>query len=268
MLLDAATKSLELLLAGAVTTNQLPVVAFYIDHTSTAATPGESDTQSNGATAVAIVAAPAASTQRQVKSISIFNADTVAATVTVRLNNNSTYRSIVKQILQPDQTLLYLQETGWSVVQGGNGILQVVSTFTGEVATGTTAMPGDDTIPQNTEGDQFLSLAITPKISTSKLWIHVVAALMNNSGASAQGLALFQDTTANALAVTWYLAYANSYFTQILNHIMTSGTTSATTFKVRSGNHGGGTTTFNGYAGTRFYGGKMASGIIITEMTA
>jgi hypothetical protein len=267
MLLDATTKSLEMLLAAAVTTNQLPVVAFYVDHTTTAATPGEADTQSNSTTAVSIVAAPAASTQRQIKSISIFNADTVAATVTVRLNNNSTYRNIVKLTLQPDQTLLYLPETGWTVVQGGNGILQIVSTFTGEVAAGTTIMPADDTIPQITEGDQYMSLAITPKSSFSKLRIDVIAALMSDGG-SAQGLALFQDTTANALAAIWLLLGVDSYVAMSLLHVMTSGTTSSTTFKVRSGNNLAGTTTFNGFAGARYLGGKMASGIIITEIAA
>jgi hypothetical protein len=267
MLLDATTKSLEMLLAAAVTTNQLPVVAFYVDHTTTAATPGEADTQSNSTTAVSIVAAPGASTQRQIKSISIFNADTVAATVTVRLNNNSTYRNIVKLTLQPDQTLLYLPETGWTVVQGGNGILQVVYTITGAVATGTTIMPGDDSIPQITEGDEFMTLAITPKIATSILLIDVAASI-SRSAPNAQALALFQDTTANALAVVWELYYANAYFTMQLKHAMVSGTTSSTTFRVRSGNNGAGTTTFNGDGGSRYYGGKFASHIIITEIAA
>jgi hypothetical protein len=44
----------------------------------------------------------------------------------------------------------------------GNRLLQVVNTTTGAVATGTTVMPFDDTIPQSGEGDQYMSLAITP----------------------------------------------------------------------------------------------------------
>jgi hypothetical protein len=50
-------------------------------------------------------------------------------------------------------------------------IAQELVSETGAVATGTTQIPIDDTIPQNTEGDQYLSLAITPTnaLSTFKV---------------------------------------------------------------------------------------------------
>src|SRR5258708_5751039 len=45
----------------------------------------------------------------------------------------------------------------------GQMVAQVVNTETGAVATGTTTLPGAvDTIPTNTQGDQYMSLAITP----------------------------------------------------------------------------------------------------------
>jgi hypothetical protein len=47
---------------------------------------------------------------------------------------------------------------------------------------------------------------------------------------------------------------------------MTAGTIIATTFKVRVGCSGAGTTTFNGVAGGRIFGGVMASSITITEV--
>ena len=47
---------------------------------------------------------------------------------------------------------------------------------------------------------------------------------------------------------------------------MVAGTTSATTFKIRLGTASAGTTTFNGVAGARFFGGIMNSGISITEI--
>lgn len=49
---------------------------------------------------------------------------------------------------------------------------------------------------------------------------------------------------------------------------MTAGTTSATTFKVRIGSCNAGTTTFNGTASGRIFGGVMGSYIKITEMQA
>lgn len=50
-------------------------------------------------------------------------------------------------------------------------ILQQVHAVTSAVATGTTAMVADDTIPQNTEGNEAITLAITPTSASSKLLI-------------------------------------------------------------------------------------------------
>ena len=51
-----------------------------------------------------------------------------------------------------------------------------------------------------------------------------------------------------------------------LTHVMTSGTTSETTFKVRCGATAG-TTYFNSRSGGREYGGVLTSSIVITEYT-
>lgn len=145
-------------------------------------------------------------------------------------------------------------------------IQQVVKTVTGAVATGTTTIPSDDTIPQNTEGDEYMTRSITPKSATSTLRIDVVWNGTNSAGAG-QVVALFQDTTANALAVASQApSVAGAPITIPLTYFMTSGTTSSTTFKVRSGPTSAGTTTFNGTAGGRLYSGTLASSITITEI--
>lgn len=145
-----------------------------------------------------------------------------------------------------------------------NPVVQIVNTNSGAVATGTTAMPYDDTIPQITEGDQYMTLAITPKSTTNKLLIEVVIHLSSNvvfNGTTA----LFQDATANALAVG-YQYLGNGVMIEIrFSHYMAAGTTSSTTFRVRAGNSAAGTTTFNGVGGSRYFGGKMESSITITE---
>lgn len=147
-------------------------------------------------------------------------------------------------------------------------VLQQVRTQTGAVASGSTAIPVDDTIPQSTEGDQYMTLAITPKSATSKLVIQVVFNGAVSTGGSII-LALFQDSTANALAVgTSVQEPVNSAPMQaVLTHTMTSGTTSATTFKVRAA-PGAGTLTFNGASGSRLFGGVYISSILITEYAA
>ena len=144
-------------------------------------------------------------------------------------------------------------------------VVQVVNTITGAKATGTTVLPNDDTIPQNTEGDEYMTLAITPVSATNKLKIEVVCILANGAGGYLVA-ALFQDTTANALAVAPMYAYADELKTITFTHYMAAGTTSATTFKVRAGGNNAATTTFNGFGTNRKFGGVLASSITITEI--
>ena len=124
LILDATTKSLEVKLAGAVSANELPVTAHYTDITTTLYTPGSNDTQTNGATAATIVAAPGASTQRHVESISVYNADTAAATVTIQLNNNSTLRIITKVTLQAGEQLFYEDGMGWQIIDANGAVIR------------------------------------------------------------------------------------------------------------------------------------------------
>lgn len=80
-------------------------------------------------------------------------------------------------------------------------------------------------------------------------------------------VALFQDSTANALAAVraGQTSTAGRGITATFRHYMVAGTTSATTFKVRIGADSAATITFNGSGGSQIYGGVMASSIAITE---
>lgn len=162
-------------------------------------------------------------------------------------------------------TTTFLRGDGTYAVPSSNTIIQVVHTQTGAVATGTTTIPDDDTIPQNTEGTEFMTLAITPTSATNKLLIEVVF-IYTHTVQAATTCALFQDSTANALAASQRNANAGYTGEIVFRHEMTSGTTSATTFKVRAGSSAAGTLTFNGSSGTRKMGGVMASSIRITEV--
>jgi hypothetical protein len=146
-------------------------------------------------------------------------------------------------------------------------IVQTVVFQTGAVATGTTLIPLDDTIPQITEGDQYMSVSITPTSALSTLEIEVVANMSTSNGGGAQmGCALFQDSTANALkAVAQYMPNAD-LFPINFSHSMVAGSTSPTTFRVRCGTNLAGTTTFNGISAGRIFGGVMASFIRVREI--
>jgi hypothetical protein len=160
--------------------------------------------------------------------------------------------------------------TGIGAVLGSANFLtgvpvQTVASSTTAVATGTTILPYDDTIPQNTEGDQYMTQAITPKSATNRLSIEAVIHI-GNSASDHLSAALFQDSTANALAVASQYQLTNQGITNIkLTHDMVSGTTSSTTFKIRAGNALAGTTTVNGLGGARRFGGVFSSSMKITE---
>jgi hypothetical protein len=149
----------------------------------------------------------------------------------------------------------------------GGKILQVVNTTNNAVATGATTLLHDDSIPQISEGTEYMTLAITPAHADNKLVIHVVFCHACSLD-SAITMALFQDSTAGALAAVHNWEAGNIHSQLLLTHYMTAGTTSATTFKLRAGCESGGTVTFNGIGAGRRMGGVSSSGITIFEISA
>jgi len=148
-------------------------------------------------------------------------------------------------------------------------VVQVVHMQDGAVATGSTIMANNDNITTNTEGDEYMTLAITPTSATNKLLITAKAFFSNTrSSGNTMSMALFQDSTTNALAWSWTTTEtaASNRRMAVIDHYMTSGTASSTTFKIRIGCDGAGTTTFNGANSTRAGAGIMASSITIMEI--
>lgn len=115
IILDTTTRKLQALADASATTTESPIVVSYDDITTTAFTPGASQTITTGSTAVDIVAAPAASTQRAVKFISVYNADTAAHTYTFRYNDNGTTRILFAPLLAVGQSATYCNGQ-WSVL--------------------------------------------------------------------------------------------------------------------------------------------------------
>ena len=185
---------------------------------------------------------------------------TGTGTVTLLAPVTNTNRTITL----PDATGTVLTNATTTGFPAGS-VLQVVNTQTGAVATGTTAIPIDNSVPQNTEGTEFMTLAITPSNVSNKLFIQVVMQLSTNADANI-AMALFQDSTANALAAQVFRQDISTGFTVLcMNHYMTAGTTSSTTFKMRGG-AGSGTYTFNGANGSGTFNGVLASSITIMEI--
>lgn len=121
--LPTTTDSLELVLGAAQTSAAMHVATTYRDITSTTFTPGETVAVSNGTTPVTIAAAPgAASTQRLIDFVSVYNNDTAAKQVTIRRNLNSTIRTLISVSLGVGETLLYLDAVGWQVLTNNGSV--------------------------------------------------------------------------------------------------------------------------------------------------
>lgn len=136
MILDTTSKTIEVVLGGTITTNQLEITADWVDTTNGSTfAPGGTSLLTNGGTAVTAVASPAASTQRQVKALTIYNADTVNQTVTVRMFDGTNRRRHVVQSLAPGQSLVFTPEGGWSILSSV-AISQIVGTWTPSDASG------------------------------------------------------------------------------------------------------------------------------------
>jgi hypothetical protein len=156
-----------------------------------------------------------------------------------------------------NRTLTLPDEAGTiDTLQRAGNVLQVVNVQTGAVATGTTTIAFDDTVPQSSEGTEFITLAITPTSSTSKLRIDFSVVLNHTVGTAILNACLFQDAIVNALAAA-SSQNVNSGGPMIVagSYYMTAGTTSSTTFKIRCGSPTAGTVTLNGVNGVRFYAG-------------
>ena len=143
--------------------------------------------------------------------------------------------------------------------------IQVLRTDDGAFASGTTVLPADDTIPQNTEGDQYLSQGISPTSGCNLLFVK--ARVIVSSGATINTAALFRDSTAGALAADM-AGNGTSPTALDIDTIQFAAATSATTFKVRAGPQGAATMNFNGTLGARLMGGVFNSFIEVREVMA
>ena len=142
----------------------------------------------------------------------------------------------------------YTLTTGQAIVGGAGGggalspIVQIVYLEDGEEAEdlSATAMSHDDNIPQNTEGLEVMTLAITPTSPTNILTIEVITNFSTTGLSNPNTTALFKDAIAPAIAtVAHFQSASNRMSSQSLTHEIVAGSTSLQTFKVRIGTDGG-----------------------------
>lgn len=150
-------------------------------------------------------------------------------------------------------------------VDATGGSYQIVSNETSSDIGISAKMNLDDTIPQNIEGGEVITQAIMPTSATNILIIIANILVSTQSAADDVIVALFQDSAANAIAVTGAHVNIDAPTAITLIHRMVAGTTSATTFKIRAG----GVTQIihvNGYTTGRLFGGVSSTSLVIMEV--
>jgi len=152
-------------------------------------------------------------------------------------------------------------------VKSNSKVVQVQRAQYSSVVSGSSTMPVDNTIPQITEGSAFMELAITPTNASNLLQIDVVF-FASHSNNREVAYAIFQDSTANALAAVAEVGTSGKPSVVTFSHQMVAGTTSATTLKVRAGPDSATHVIYlNGTSvGGGLFGGVAASSITITEI--
>jgi hypothetical protein len=109
--LTATTHILEL--TTSLATN-IDVFVSYADHTTTGAVLGDQQTLITGSGTNTILSAPASSTQRQVKLVTILNTSATPNTVTVKKDISATEYDLFYTTLQANENLTYIDGKGWT----------------------------------------------------------------------------------------------------------------------------------------------------------
>lgn len=183
IVLSQTTDNLQVVLGGAITTNQLECMVSWRDRTSTTFTADRTVTTTNNTTDVTIAAAPAASTQRVIDFISIYNKDTVNAVVTVKLDANGTEYILCKVTLATTERLQYQEGVGFQVFASTGAVKQSINQGANASTSGITAVVlGSDVTNNNAVANTIadvtgLSFSVTAgKLYWFKFIIYYTAA--------------------------------------------------------------------------------------------
>lgn len=150
IILTNTTDKIQVKLSGTVTTNQFRCFASYRDTTSTDITPKRNGLNTNNTTAVDLVGAPAASAQRIVDYMSIYNADTSNQTVTIYFNDNSTLYELFVATLSSGEKIEFQEGQGFKVLTNAGSVKTSVNQGNNTLSSSMSAVVlGTDVINNN-----------------------------------------------------------------------------------------------------------------------
>lgn len=113
MKLTTTNDILQVVLGGAVTTNQLQCLTTYKVFTATTTVDGKVAINTNNTTDVNLAGPPASGEIYDIQNINIFNLDTVPQTVTVKLDVSGTETILYRATVGAGEVLTWSPEGGW-----------------------------------------------------------------------------------------------------------------------------------------------------------
>ena len=113
MKLTTTNHKLQIVLGGSVTTNQLQCVTSYKIYTSSATTDGQVAINTNNTTDVDLAGAPSSGETYEIQNINVYNADTVAQTVTIKIDVSATETILYKGVVGVGDVISWTAEGGW-----------------------------------------------------------------------------------------------------------------------------------------------------------
>ena len=118
MILGSVNDKIQVVLGAAVTANQLQCVLMY-SNSSVPATPrGRTINLTNNTTDVTLLTGEQGTTNLICSSLIIYNADTVAAQVTIKYDDGSTEKILFKKTINVGAFIRYSENTGFEVFGG------------------------------------------------------------------------------------------------------------------------------------------------------
>lgn len=204
--LEDTNDTLRVVTASGVTT--IHMYASWADITTTAITPGSSTARVTTATTTALVASPAASTQRQIKGLSVYNAHASSSNaITVEFFDGTNATTLVKYTLLAGETLQWGEDDNFNVIDASGqikGLVAATQSGTWTVQPGNTANTTPWLATINQGGNSAVVTTTTPGASDAGVVVRNInssAAADNSTNSTAKSPVL--PCTANASAPSW-----------------------------------------------------------------
>jgi hypothetical protein len=113
MKLTTTNDILQIVLGGAVTTNQLRCLTTYKVYTTTTTVDGKVAINTNNTTDVNLAGPPSSGETYDILNINVYNYDTVAQVVTIKLDVSATETILYKATIGAGEVLTWSPEGGW-----------------------------------------------------------------------------------------------------------------------------------------------------------